>query len=142
MNTVKSGDKVRVNYTGKLSDGSVFDSTIDGEPFEFTLGSGDVIEGFENAVFGMTPGDSKVIVIPSDQAYGSYNHNLAVQINESDFPDGEPPELGQQLELAGEDGSSFVMTVIDIGDGKVTLDGNHPLAGQDLTFEINLLEIV
>jgi len=137
------GDTVKVHYTGTLEDGTVFDSSIDGEPLEFTIGNGRLIPGFEDAVVGMSQGESKTVEIPADDAYGTYYEELVFVVERSDIP-GLPPdlEIGQQLGFEQEDGTTITLTVIDISESTVTLDANHPLAGEDLTFDIQLVEIL
>jgi peptidylprolyl isomerase len=141
MAEAKNGDTVRIHYTGTLNDGSVFDSSEGTEPLEFTLGSGQVIPGFEQAVEGMEPGQKKEVTIPSDEAYGAHNEEWVLVVERENFPEHIEPEPGQQLELS-QNGQSFVVTVTEVSDDSVTLDANHPLAGKDLTFELELVEIV
>lgn len=141
MAEAKNGDTVRIHYTGTLNDGSVFDSSEGEEPLEFTLGSGQVIPGFEQAVEGMQPGDKKEVKIASDDAYGARNDEWVLVVERENFPEHIEPEVGQQLELS-QAGQSFTVTVTDVTDDNVTLDANHPLAGQDLTFALELVEIV
>lgn len=140
MAQAKSGDLVKVHYTGRLDDGSVFDSSKGREPLEFTLGGGQVIPGFDEAVTGMNPGDEKTITIPSDQAYGPRRDEMTVVVDPSQFPDNIQPEVGQQLQMS-QNGQVAVVTVTDVSDEAVTLDANHPLAGRDLTFDLELVEI-
>lgn len=141
MAEAKNGDTVRIHYTGTLNDGSVFDSSEGDEPLEFTLGSGQVIPGFEQAVEGMQPGEKKEVKIPSDEAYGAHNDEWVLVVDRENFPDHIEPEVGQQLELS-QSGQSFTVTVTDVSEEGITLDANHPLAGQDLTFALELVEIV
>lgn len=141
MAEAKNGDTVRIHYTGTLEDGSVFDSSDGQEPLEFTLGSGEVIPGFEAAIQGMEPGQKKEVTIPSGDAYGAHNSEWVLVIGREDFPDHIEPEVGQQLQLS-QRGQSFVVTVTGVTEASVTLDANHPLAGKDLTFELELVEIV
>jgi peptidylprolyl isomerase len=138
----KLGDTVKVHYTGKLDDGTVFDSSVDRDPLEFTIGSGNIIPGFEQAVVGMTPGESKTEVIPNDQAYGPYMDEMVVIVDRRQMPGDLQPEVGQQLQIQQETGQVIPVVVTDISDGSITLDANHPLAGEDLTFEIELVAIV
>jgi peptidylprolyl isomerase len=142
MAQAKSGDKVKVHYTGKLKDGTVFDSSADREPLEFTIGEGQIIPGFEQAVVGMNPGDSKVATIPVDEAYGPRRDEMMINVDKGQFPDHITPEVGQKLQMQRSDGRMIMVTVTDISEENVTLDANHPLAGQDLTFDIKLVEIV
>ncbi len=142
MSIAKSGDTVKVHYKGTLQDGTVFDTSADSEPLVFTLGQHMVIPGFENAVEGMEVGQSKSVTIPSDQAYGPYRQDLVIEIEKNFIPEHIKPELGMVLQLQAEDGAVTNVTVTEISENTVTLDGNHPLAGQDLTFEIELVEIM
>jgi peptidylprolyl isomerase len=137
----KNGDTVRIHYTGTLEDGTVFDSSEGQEPLEFTLGSGEVIPGFEQAIEGMHPGEKKEVTIPSDDAYGSHRSDWVLEVGREDFPPNIEPQVGQQLQLS-QGGQSFVVTVTAVTETSVTLDANHPLAGKDLTFELELVEIV
>lgn len=141
MSEAKAGDTVRVHYTGKLKDGTVFDSSADREPLEFTLGEGQVIPGFEKAVAGMTPGDSKTAVIASGEAYGPHVPEMVMDVPKNQLPDDFDPEIGQRLELQRSDGKTFVVEVTGVSDSGVTMDANHPLAGKDLTFDIELVGI-
>jgi peptidylprolyl isomerase len=142
MAEAKTGDKVKVHYTGKLPDGTQFDSSADQDPLEFTLGAGEVIQGFEEAVVGMNPGDTKTATINADEAYGDYDEELVLEVERDQFPPEITPEVGQRLQLTQPDGEVFGAVVTGFDDEVVTLDANHPLAGQDLTFEIELVEIV
>ncbi len=142
MAVAKAGDTVKVHYTGLLSDGTVFDSSVDREPLVFTLGQDMVIPGFENAIIGMAEGESKSIKIPADEAYGQYREDLVIEVEKNRFPEHITPELGMVLEVHSDDGSTTNVTITQVSETTVTLDGNHPLAGHDLTFEIQLLEIV
>jgi peptidylprolyl isomerase len=141
MPEAKSGDKVKVHYTGKLEDNTVFDSSKDRPPLEFTIGSGSIIPGFENAVIGMQTGESKTFTIPPDEAYGQPRDELKMEVNKSDFPDDISPEVGQQLQMKRADGNVINVVVANMEGDKVTLDANHPLAGKSLTFDIELVEI-
>jgi FKBP-type peptidyl-prolyl cis-trans isomerase 2 len=141
MAQAKSGDNVKVHYTGKLDDGTVFDSSVDREPLEFTIGGGQLIQDFEQAVVGMNPGESKTVKIPSDNAYGPHRDEMLIVVNRSQFPENLEPKIEQQLQIRNQNGQSTVAKVVDISENNVTLDANHPLAGKDLTFEIQLTEI-
>ena len=142
MTEAKFGDTVRVHYTGKLEDGTVFDSSLDRDPVEFTLGARQVIPGFEQAVVGMSPGESKTVEVPADQAYGPYREELVQEIDRELVPEDLKLEVGQQLALRLSPGRSIRVTVTKLTESKVTLDANHPLAGKDLTFDLQLVEIV
>jgi peptidylprolyl isomerase len=142
MATVNDGDTVKVHYTGKLENDVVFDTSNEREPLQFTIGEGRVIPGFEEAVAGMEPGESKTANIPADQAYGPYHEEMVRALDRNQLPPDIELEVGQHLESRSEEGQSFIVTVIDISGSTVTLDANHPLAGKDLSFDIELLEIV
>ncbi len=141
MGKAKSGDKVAVHYTGKLEDGSVFDSSRKGQPLEFELGAGVVVPGFENAVTGMEEGQTATEKVPCDQAYGQRRDDLQMQVRRADVPDSITLEVGKFLQVQAPNGQAMRVQVAKIGDETVTLDANHPLAGKDLTFEIELVEI-
>ena len=142
MAQVKKGDKVKVHYTGKLDNGTVFDSSKGRNPLEFTIGDGKIIPGFEEAVISMQPGESKTIKIEAEKAYGPYRKELVAEIEKSKFPENIKPEIGQQLQVKQENGQMIIVMIIGFSDTHVTLDANHPLAGRDLTFELELVEIV
>lgn len=142
MATATAGDTVRVHYTGKLTDDTVFDTSEGRDPIEFTVGAGEVIPGFDEAVVGMEPGQEKSIEIPADDAYGERREELVVSLDRSTLPDDLDPELGQELQMRDQTGNSFAVRVTDIGDEELTVDANHPLAGQQLSFDIQLVEIV
>jgi peptidylprolyl isomerase len=142
MTQAKKGDTVNVHYTGKLEDGTVFDSSVDREPLQFTISEGRILPGFEQGVIGMKPGDTKKVSIPADKAYGLHRKDLVLVVDKSKIPSHLKPEVGQQLKLNQPDGRAVPVRVTDISPSKVTLDANHPLAGKDLTFEIELVEIV
>lgn len=141
MTEAKDGATVRVHYTGKLDDGQVFDSSREREPLEFTLGGGQVIPGFEAAVRGMGPGEEKTVRIPADEAYGERRDDMVMVVERERIPENIEPDVGQQLQIA-QGGQVAVVTVTDVAEESVTLDANHPLAGRDLTFELELVEIV
>jgi peptidylprolyl isomerase len=142
MTQAKKGDTVNVHYTGKLEDGTVFDSSVDREPLQFTISEGRIIPGFENGVIGMKPGETKTVNIPADKAYGQHRKDLVLVVDKSKIPSHLEPKVGQQLKLNQPDGRAVPVRVTNITQSKVTLDANHPLAGKDLTFEIELVEIV
>ncbi|WP_107666417.1 peptidylprolyl isomerase [Cyanothece sp. BG0011] len=141
MVQAKLGDTVKVNYTGKLQDGTVFDSSVNRDPLQFALGQGQVIAGFEEAVVGMSPGDNKSVTIPSEQAYGPYQDELVIVVDEQQMPSDLSVEVGQQLQMRHSSGQAVPVMVTNVADSKVTLDANHPLAGKDLTFDIELVNI-
>lgn len=140
MSQVKQGDRIRVHYIGRLEDGSEFDSSTGREPLEITVGENDVIAGFEHAVIGMTVGERKTITVPPDQGYGPRRDQMVQEIDRSTIPAELELKLGVQLEASGEE-TMLSLTVVKIGEKTVTLDANHPLAGKDLTFEIELVSI-
>lgn len=142
MPQVKEGDTIKVHYTGKFNDGSVFDSSAGHDPLEFKVGEGRVISGFEEAVVGMSPGDTKEVKISADRAYGSSKDDMIVQIDRNQIPPDIKLEVGLQLRVTRPDGQPAIVTVTELSDSGVTLDANHPLAGKDLTFEIELVEII
>ncbi|MCE5198372.1 MAG: peptidylprolyl isomerase [Armatimonadota bacterium] len=141
MAEAKQGDRVKVDYTGKLQDGTIFDSSDGREPLEFTIGGGQVIPDFESALVGMNPGDKKTVQIPATRAYGARRDDLVLEVGRDQFPEDIKPEVGDQLQLRQPDGMSAVVTVTEANDQSVTLDGNHPLAGEDLTFDVELVEV-
>ena len=138
----KSGDTVQVNYTGKLADGTVFDSSIGKQPLEVVLGKGQLIPGFEKAVLGMQAGENKTVTISVNDAYGPSRKELIFEVPKENLPAGAAPQIGQQLQGSKADGSTMVATVTKISDKTVTLDANVPLAGKELTFEIGLVKIL
>jgi FKBP-type peptidyl-prolyl cis-trans isomerase 2 len=142
MAEAKQGDTVKVHYTGKLDDGTVFDTSAEREPLQFTIGQGQIIPGFEEAVVGMNEGESKTTQIPSDAAYGPHRDEMIVEVDRSQFPPNLDPEVGQQLQIRQPDGQAIVVTVTDLSNESATLDANHPLAGKDLTFDIELVQVV
>ena len=141
MTQAQQGNTVRVHYTGRLDDGSVFDSSEGGEPLEFTIGQGQMIPGFEQGVVGMELGESRTVTIAADQAYGVYQPQGVIEVDRSEIPPTIQLEVGLQLQATGPDGRPAQLTVIELSEDKVKMDGNHPLAGKDLTFEIEVIGI-
>lgn len=141
MAAAKAGDTVRVHYTGTLGDGEVFDSSEGNDPLEFTLGEGEVIAGFDDAVTGMSPGDEKTVTIPAGEAYGDVHEELLMRVPRAQLPPDLQVEEGMQLGMSNGQ-ETMPVTVREVGDDHVLLDANHPLAGQDLTFALTLVEIV
>lgn len=139
--TAKSGDSVKVHYTGTLDDGSVFDSSEGRDPLVFTVGSGQVIAGFDEAVDGMQLGETKEVRIPTDEAYGPRRDDLVIEIDREQIPASIEVEVGSRLQVQQPDGRAVPVTVTEIGTDAVTLDANHPLAGQALTFRLELVAI-
>ncbi|HOE17951.1 MAG TPA: peptidylprolyl isomerase [Syntrophorhabdaceae bacterium] len=141
MKEAKIHDKVKVHYKGLLQDGTVFDSSENRHPLEFTIGQGMVIPGFENGVLGMREGDTKMIPISAEDAYGPYRNELVGIVDKSRIPDDINLEIGMVLQVRSPEGSVTNVTVVKITDTEVTLDMNHPLAGKDLSFEVTLMQI-
>lgn len=141
MKAAKNGDTVQVHYTGRLENGTVFDDSSKREPLEFTLGKNRIIAGFEEAVIGMTPGDSKTINIACDQAYGTHKPEMVIRVERSQLPPDLKPVIGQQLQVNQDENNVIVVSVTEITDTHVTLDANHPLAGKNLVFDIKLVAI-
>lgn len=137
---VEEGDTVRVHYTGTLQDGTEFDSSRDRDPLEFTVGESQVIPGFEDLVLGLEAGQTAEATLPPEDAYGERDEGRTIEVDRERVP--EDIEVGEQLEIQHPDGARARVSVAEIGDDSVTLDGNHPLAGRELTFEIELLEVV
>ena len=141
MTEVKSGDTVRIHYTGTLVDGSQFDSSQGREPLEFVVGSGQIIPGLDKALPGMAVGDKKTVNVPCDQAYGPHNPGMRQQVPRANIPENIPVEVGTQLQMQTQQGEVIPVVVVAADETEVTLDANHPLAGQDLTFSIELVSI-
>ncbi|MBN1547534.1 MAG: peptidylprolyl isomerase [Syntrophaceae bacterium] len=141
MDKAKQGNSVKVHYKGSLDDGNVFDSSHGREPLEFTIGEGRVIAGFEDAVIGMVPGDQKTVRIACEQAYGPRREDMVAVFNSAQFPENIVPAVGQILQLKRDDGMLVQVMITNVTGDQVTLDANHPLAGQDLIFDIQLVEI-
>lgn len=142
MPQAKQGDTVTVHYTGKLDDGTIFDSSVGGDPLEVTLGAGLVIPGFEKVLFGMNAGETRTTRIPCEEAYGPRREELVVQVGRHQLPEGMEPQVGERLRSEHPDGASFTVMVTEVTDSSITVDANHPLAGEALTFEITLVEIL
>ena len=142
MAQVKSGDKIKVHYHGKLTNGETFDSSAGREPLEFEVGSGMVIPGFDDGVTGMTVGEKKTVNIPFGEAYGPKNPEMVIEMPKDRFPEDMQVEVGMPLMMNDQQGQQFQVTIVEIKDDAVMLDANHPLAGQDLIFDLELVEIV
>ncbi|MCD1627482.1 MAG: FKBP-type peptidyl-prolyl cis-trans isomerase [Paracoccaceae bacterium] len=141
MTQVKPGDTVRIHYTGTLSDGATFDSSQGRDPLEFVVGSGQIIAGLDAAIPGMAVGEKKLVEVPADQAYGHSDPNALQAVPRAEIPDDIPLDLGTQLQVQTPQGQVMPVTVVEVTETEVTLDANHPLAGRDLTFAIELVEI-
>jgi peptidylprolyl isomerase len=137
---VKDGNTVRVHYTGTFSDGEVFDSSREREPLEFTIGDGSLIPGFEDALLGHNAGDRFTVTIPADEAYGEHLEELLMEVPVSEVPEDIKPEVGMMLQIATDDGDMEVQ-IVEVNDKVVVLDANHPLAGEDLTFDIEVIDV-
>ncbi len=137
----KKGDAVSVHYTGRLEDGSVFDSSVSRSPLSFTLGDGNMIKGFDAAVYGMVIGDKKTVTIPAVEAYGERRQDMMIDIPLDQVPEHIQPEIGLQLTLQGAAGQPLPVTVVEVTEEKIVLDANHELAGRDLIFDIELVGI-
>lgn len=141
MQQVKKGDTVNVHYHGKLTDGSTFDSSEGREPLQFTAGNGQVIKGFDDAVIDMTPGQKKTVTIPVGEAYGERNDDMIMEYPISEFPADMKPEVGMELQMGDNAGNIFPVVITEVLADTVVLDANHPLAGQTLVFDIELVSI-
>ena len=141
MQQVKKGDAIKVHYHGKLVDGTTFDSSEGREPLEFEVGSGMVIPGFDEGVTGMAIGEKKTVHIPADEAYGPKQEDMIMEFPKERFPADMVPEVGMQLNMNNGQGQSFPVVIVEVQEAVVILDANHPLAGQDLIFDLELVEI-
>lgn len=142
MSAAKDGDKVKVHYTGSLDDGSEFDSSRQREPIEFTIGGGEILPGVEQAVVGLEPGGTNKVTLPAEDAYGEHRDDMIQEIERSVLPQEVEPQVGLQLQAQSPGGQPLLLTITEVGEEKVTVDANHPLAGKDLTFEVELVEVV
>lgn len=137
---IKNGDTVKVHYTGKLADGTIFDSSVERDPLEFVMGKQMLIAGFEAAIMGKDVGDTVTTVIPADQGYGDMDEELIFTVSSSQVPANITAEVGMQLQLSSDEGTMDV-TIVDVTGDEIVLDANHPLAGKELTFEIEVIDI-
>lgn len=142
MTKAKNGDTVKVFYTGRLDDGTVFDSNKDRDALQFEVGGGQVIPGFDETVNGMETGETQTVRIPPEQAYGEYREDLKLEVPRAQFPTDVEPAVGQQYRIDQESGQAIMAHICDLSEEAIILDANHPLAGKALTFEIQLSEIV
>jgi FKBP-type peptidyl-prolyl cis-trans isomerase 2 len=141
MSQVKENNTIKVNYTGKLSNGQIFDTSEGKEPIEFVLGQGRLIPGFEKGLIDMKLNEKKTIEIAKDQAYGDVNDNLIQEIKKTDLPQDMEPKVGMGLVSKSPDGKEINLMVVEVKDESIVIDGNHPLAGHDLIFDIEVVEI-
>ena len=141
MSKASDGDTVRVHYAGRLEDGTVFDSSEGRDPLEFTLGAGQVIPGFEQAVVGMAVGEKATTRVPPENAYGPRSDELVLRVERNRFPEGVTPEVGQRFQMQTADGQSVGVTVTEAHADAVVVDANHPLAGKVLSFDVELVKI-
>ncbi len=141
MQQVKKGDTIKVHYHGTLQDGTIFDSSLEREPLEFEVGSGMVIPGFDNGVMDMKVGDKKTVNIPFLEAYGPVQEEMIMEFPKDRFPEDMTPEIGMQLAMNSADGQQFPVTIVAVKDDAVVLDANHALAGKDLTFDLELVDV-
>lgn len=140
--TVKKGDKVKIHYTGRIKDGQVFDSSLEREPIEFEIGSGRVIPGVDKGVIGMKPGEKKEVDVPPQEGYGEYEQKLLIDVPMDKMPKDIKPDVGMRLQMINNMGQPLPVLVTEVNDESVKLDANHPLAGKDLVFNIELVEVV
>ncbi len=138
---IEKGQKVKIHYTGTLDDGSQFDSSKGRDPLEFEMGAGQVILGFETGVVDMAVGDNKKIHIPAEEAYGTFREEMVMEFDRAQLPEGLEPEVGMGLQMQGPEGQAVPVKITAIADASITIDANHPLAGQNLNFELDLVEV-
>jgi peptidylprolyl isomerase len=142
MAQAKSGDTVKINYTGRLDDGTVFKTSCGYKPLEFRIGKSTLIPAFQETVVGMKPGNSRTVKIVAGEAYGPRHEQMVVAVDRNKFPENVKPSIGLELDICQQNGKVSLVKVIDVSECSVTLDANHPLAGKDLTFDIELVEII
>ena len=142
MSEAKTGDTVRIHYTGTLTDGSEFDSSAGSDPLEFTIGAGQVIPGLDREIAGMAVGDTKTVTVVADEAYGPRQPEAVQEVPRDVVPEGINLVVGNRLQATTADGGQMVVTIAAVTEETVTMDANHPLAGEDLVFEVELVEIV
>lgn len=142
MSEAKPGDTVRIHYTGTLTDGSQFDSSAGRDPLEFTVGGGQIIPGLDREIAGMKVGERKTVNVPCDEAYGQHNPTAMQEVPRASLPAEIEPEVGKRLQAVTQDGSQITVVITAVNENSVTMDANHPLAGKDLIFDVELVEIV
>ncbi|MGD9347018.1 MAG: peptidylprolyl isomerase [Candidatus Aminicenantes bacterium] len=140
--SVKKGDTVKIHYTGRIKDGNVIDSSLEREPLEFEIGSGSVIAGVDKAMTGMKPGEKKEVTVSPEDAYGEHDQNLLIDVPKEKIPEDIDPKVGMQLQLINTSGQALPALITEVRDESIKLDANHPFAGKELVFDIELLEIV
>jgi len=141
MSAAKDGDTVKVHYTGRLDDGSEFDTSRERDPIEFKIGGGEILPGVEQAVVGLEPGGTNTVTLPAEDAYGERRDDMIQEIERSVLPQEVEPQVGLQLQAQSPEGQPLLLTITDVADDKVTVDANHPLAGKALTFDVELVEV-
>ena len=141
MSQVKENDTVKIHYTGKLQDGQVFDSSLERDPIEFTIGGGQIIPGLEKGLIDMKVNDKKTIEIPQAEAYGDVQKELFQEVPKEQLPQEITPEVGMGLVAKNPDGSERQLRVAEVNDDSIVIDANHPLAGKDLIFDVEVVEI-
>lgn len=141
MSEASSGNTVKIHYTGRFEDGTVFDTSADRDPLEFTVGSGQVIPGMDNAVTGMKVGDNQTVSIPPEEAYGTHDERLVQEVPKKMLPEDMTPAIGMQLQSQTPDGQTMQLVVTEVADETITVDANHPLAGRVLEFDIELVAV-
>ena len=139
---VRAGDTVKMHYTGKFEDGNVFDSSLEGEPFQFEVGAKQIIKGLDEAVVGMEPGEKKTVTVAPEDGYGNYDEKLLIEMPKEKIPENISPEIGMELQLVNKQGHALPVVVKEVLENSIKLDANHPLAGKVLVFDIELVEIV
>ncbi len=142
MQKAKKGDIVKVNYTGRSEDGTVFESSVGLAPLKFTIGSDEVVQGFEEAVLGMHPGEKKIVTVQPEEGFGLYDESLVFEIGTDELPEGVAPQVGMEFDMVDDEGQEVSATVIDVKRNTVLIDANAPLAGKAVVYEIELIEIV
>jgi peptidylprolyl isomerase len=142
VQTAKKGDTVKVNYTGRSEDGTVFESSVGLIPLMFTIGTDEVVQGFEEAVMGMHPGEKKTVVVQPEEGFGMYDEDLVFEVGKDELPHDFYPQVGMDFEMVDEDGQELSATIIEVHGDSVLVDANAPLAGKSVVYEIELLEIL
>ncbi len=142
VQAVRTGDTVKMHYTGKFEDGNVFDSSLEGKPFQFEVGAKQIIKGLDEAIVGMQPGEKKTVTVTPEDGYGNYDEKLLIEMPKEKIPENISPEIGMELQLVNKQGHALPVVVKEMLENSIKLDANHPLAGKVLVFDIELVEIV